>query len=93
MNYLIYNILYRFLFSKLFYNHAKKITNVHSEKGGAYGSGAQQGSDGVWRFYSYRDPNTDKTMDTFQGAVEWATEGNFSAEDLEQAKLAMFQSV
>ena len=76
-----------------YHTTALKKANVHSEKGGAYGSGAQQGSDGVWRFYSYRDHNNDKTMDTFQQAVEWACEGNFSGEDLEQAKLAMFQSV
>ena len=64
-----------------------------SEKGGAYGSGAQQGSDGVWRFFSYRDPNTDKTLETFKKGISWATEGNFTEADVNEAKLAMFQSV
>ena len=64
-----------------------------SEKGGAYGSGAQQGSDGVWRFFSYRDPNTDKTLETFKKGISWAMEGNFTEADVNEAKLAMFQSV
>ena len=64
-----------------------------SEKGGAYGSGAQQGSDGVWRFFSYRDPNTDKTLETFKNGINWAMEGNFTEADVNEAKLAMFQSV
>ena len=64
-----------------------------SEKGGAYGSGAQQGSDGVWRFFSYRDPNTDKTLETFKKGINWAMEGNFTEADVNEAKLAMFQSV
>jgi Zn-dependent M16 (insulinase) family peptidase len=29
------------------------------EKGGAYGSGAMSG-EGLWSFYSFRDPNTTK---------------------------------
>jgi Zn-dependent M16 (insulinase) family peptidase len=31
------------------------------EKGGAYGSGAMSG-EGLWSFYSFRDPNTTRYM-------------------------------
>lgn len=44
------------------------------EKGGAYGGGAGQSS-GLFYFYSYRDPNTDKTINSFQGAVDWVLNG------------------
>jgi Zn-dependent M16 (insulinase) family peptidase len=44
------------------------------EKGGAYGGGAGQSS-GLFYFYSYRDPNVDKTINSFKGAVDWVLSG------------------
>ncbi len=44
------------------------------EKGGAYGGGAGQ-SNGIFYFYSYRDPNIDKTINSFKGAVDWVLNG------------------
>ena len=38
------------------------------EKGGAYGSGCRIG-EGVLNFFSYRDPNVDKTFSAFNMAV------------------------
>ncbi|XP_059165044.1 presequence protease, mitochondrial-like [Physella acuta] len=62
------------------------------EKGGAYGSGAQLGS-GVFSFFSYRDPNSLKTLDVFKRCVEWASKGDFTAEDVDEAKLGVFQKI
>jgi Zn-dependent M16 (insulinase) family peptidase len=41
---------------------SKYLLREVREKGGAYGAGARQSSTGLLHFYSYRDPNTDKTI-------------------------------
>ena len=46
------------------------------EKGGAYGGGCRLG-DGVLNFYSYRDPNFEKTFESFQNGVFRVSEGKF----------------
>ena len=38
------------------------------EKGGAYGSGCKIGN-GVMNFYSYRDPNVEKTYNAYKLAI------------------------
>jgi Zn-dependent M16 (insulinase) family peptidase len=64
------------------------------EKGGAYGGGAySRGLDGVFGFYSYRDPNPQNTMEIMKGAGQWAVEKQWTDRDLEEAKLSVFQSV
>ena len=64
------------------------------EKGGAYGGGAySRGLDGVFGFYSYRDPNPQNTMGIMRGAGQWAVEKQWTDRDLEEAKLSVFQSV
>jgi Zn-dependent M16 (insulinase) family peptidase len=64
------------------------------EKGGAYGGGAySRGLDGVFGFYSYRDPNPQNTMEIMRGAGQWAVEKQWTDRDLEEAKLSVFQSV
>ncbi|CAK8684431.1 unnamed protein product [Clavelina lepadiformis] len=63
------------------------------EKGGAYGGGARHGDDGIFRFYSYRDPNVTKTIEAFEKGVDWLISGDFDQQDIDEAKLAVFQSV
>ncbi|PMD34699.1 presequence protease-like protein [Hyaloscypha variabilis F] len=64
------------------------------EKGGAYGGGAySRGLDGVFGFYSYRDPNPQNTTEIMRGAGQWAVEKQWTDRDLEEAKLSVFQSV
>lgn len=64
------------------------------EKGGAYGGGAySRGLDGVFGFYSYRDPNPLNTIKVMRGAGQWAVEREWTERDLEEAKLSVFQSV
>jgi Zn-dependent M16 (insulinase) family peptidase len=62
------------------------------EKGGAYGSGATT-SEGIWSFYSFRDPNTTRTLDVFAGILKWLKQGSFQEKDIEEAKLRLFSSI
>jgi len=62
------------------------------EKGGAYGGGASA-SDGVFTFYSYRDPKNLETFTVYSKAVDWAMEDNFDQADINEAILRIFQSV
>lgn len=71
---------------------AKFLHREIREKGGAYGSGAKIGG-GIFSFFSYRDPNTVRTLEAFDQAVEWASNGNFKNEDIEEAKLSVFSSI
>ncbi|KAJ9584249.1 hypothetical protein L9F63_021411 [Diploptera punctata] len=63
------------------------------EKGGAYGSGLSLSPSGVLNFYSYRDPSSTATFDVFDKSNEWIRENKFSEQDIEEAKLGVFQSV
>ncbi|XP_077997205.1 presequence protease, mitochondrial-like [Glandiceps talaboti] len=63
------------------------------EKGGAYGGGASMGTSGIFSFYSYRDPNTVETLNAFEASTEWAKEGNYTQQDIDEAKLSVFQTV
>jgi Zn-dependent M16 (insulinase) family peptidase len=65
------------------------------EKGGAYGGGASFSSiDGILSFYSYRDPNYLRTVESFQRAYEFlAGDGRMNDEDLNEAKLALFARI
>lgn len=72
----------------------KHLHHEIREKGGAYGGGAySRGLDGVFGFYSYRDPNPQNTMKIMHGAGQWAVEKQWTDRDLEEAKLSVFQSV
>lgn len=55
-------------------------------KGGAYGvfAGAN-GSEGIWFFTSYRDPQCGKTLGTFREALEYAAAGKIDASTLKKA--------
>ncbi|PRP73219.1 presequence protease, mitochondrial-like, partial [Planoprotostelium fungivorum] len=62
------------------------------EKGGAYGSGANSGT-GVWSFYSYRDPNTKRTLDTFDKVADFASSEKCSESLVKEMKLSLFGSL
>uniref|UniRef100_A0ABM5GN09 Pitrilysin metalloproteinase 1 n=1 Tax=Pogona vitticeps TaxID=103695 RepID=A0ABM5GN09_9SAUR len=72
---------------------AKFLHTEIREKGGAYGGGAQLDHSGIFAFFSYRDPNSVNTLSTFEKAAEWAKMGNFTQQDIDEAKLAVFATV
>ncbi|KAL7625187.1 Mitochondrial presequence protease [Parahypoxylon ruwenzoriense] len=78
---------------------AQLLTHKHlhheiREKGGAYGGGAyMKGLEGLFGFYSYRDPNPQNTLSIMRNAGRWAVDKQWSDQDLEEAKISVFQSV
>ncbi|CAH1789315.1 unnamed protein product [Owenia fusiformis] len=72
---------------------AKYLHREIREKGGAYGGGAGGGSPGSFSFYSYRDPNSMLTLERFDKSVQWAKEGGYKEQDIEEAKLSVFQQL
>ncbi|ERS95760.1 mitochondrial presequence protease [Sporothrix schenckii ATCC 58251] len=78
---------------------AQLLTHKHlhheiREKGGAYGGGASANAlEGVFGFYSYRDPNPANTLGIMRDAGRWSVERAWTDRDLEEAKLSIFQSV
>jgi presequence protease len=72
----------------------KHLHHEIREKGGAYGGGAySRALDGVFGFYSYRDPNPVNTMKIMTNAGRWAVDKKWSDRDLEDAKISVFQGV
>ncbi|KAF7863928.1 hypothetical protein EAF04_006893 [Stromatinia cepivora] len=72
----------------------KHLHHEIREKGGAYGGGAYSlGLDGIFGFYSYRDPNPQNTMSIMRNAGKWAVQKEWTERDLEEAKLSVFQIV
>lgn len=64
------------------------------EKGGAYGGGATYSAlDGIFSFYSYRDPSPLNTIQTMANARAWAQSYDWTKRDLEEAKLSVFQGI
>jgi len=61
------------------------------EKGGAYGGGASASASGLFSFYSYRDPRSVETVQTFERSIEWALRGDYDDETVKEAKLRVFQ--
>ncbi|XP_028987098.1 presequence protease, mitochondrial [Betta splendens] len=72
---------------------AKFLHGEIREKGGAYGGGARMGGGGLFSFYSYRDPNAVQTLSAFSRAVDWAKSGQFTQQDIDEAKLSVFSAV
>ncbi|KAL2262588.1 hypothetical protein VTK26DRAFT_853 [Humicola hyalothermophila] len=78
---------------------ASLLTHKHlhheiREKGGAYGGGAySRAIDGVFGFYSYRDPNPLNTINIMRNAGRWAVDKKWTDRDLEDAKISVFQGV
>ncbi|KAM3605131.1 uncharacterized protein V6R79_021170 [Siganus canaliculatus] len=71
---------------------AKYLHGEIREKGGAYGGGARMGA-GLFSFYSYRDPNSVQTLSAFRKGVDWAKSGQFTQQDIDEAKLSVFSAV
>lgn len=76
----------------------KHLHSVIRESNGAYGGGLNyDGLGGTLNFYSYRDPNAIKSAqsfaDTFSTAQSKLADGKWDSKDLQEAKLAIFQSV
>lgn len=62
------------------------------EKGGAYGSGANyRPQTGHFYFYAYRDPHLSRTLKTCKEALEKASQGTFSQDQLFESKLGIVQ--
>lgn len=72
----------------------KHLHHEIREKGGAYGGGAySRGLEGVFGFYSYRDPNPQNTISIMRNAGQVAVEKSWTDRDLEEAKLSVFQGL
>lgn len=64
------------------------------EQGGAYGAGADQDPNSAsFRFYSYRDPRLEQTLQDFDRAVEWVTGSGHQERQLEEAILGVIASM
>ncbi|KAI7863451.1 peptidase M16C associated-domain-containing protein [Mucor mucedo] len=64
------------------------------EKNGAYGGGARYaGLNGLFSFYSYRDPRTLETLDTYSQSVDWVQKRSFTDQEITESKLSIFQGV
>jgi Zn-dependent M16 (insulinase) family peptidase len=64
------------------------------EQGGAYGGGAgHDSSNGVFRFYSYRDPRTIETLDDFDQSVQWLMAEELSRDKVEEAILGVISGI
>ncbi|TCS42501.1 insulinase family protein [Reinekea marinisedimentorum] len=64
------------------------------EQGGAYGGGAgHDNSNGVFRFYSYRDPRLEETLTDFSNSLNWLQETPIAEELVEQAVLGVIGSL
>jgi Zn-dependent M16 (insulinase) family peptidase len=64
------------------------------ERGGAYGGGAtQDSSNGVFRFFSYRDPRLDETLEDFDGALNWLQTQTIEPSEVEQSILGVISSI
>lgn len=72
----------------------KHLHHEIREKGGAYGGGAMyKPLDGLFGFYSYRDPNPQNTLSIMRNAGSWAVNKEWTERDIEEAKISVFQSV
>ena len=64
------------------------------EANGAYGGGlTYDGLGGTLDFYSYRDPNPVKSIQTFEESFPYGLDAKWSEKDLTEAKLRVFQSI
>lgn len=70
------------------------LHRVIREQGGAYGGGASQDSAcASFRFYSYRDPRSQETLDDFDASLNWLLESDHNEQSLEEAVLGVVSSI
>ncbi|KPK51538.1 MAG: peptidase M16, partial [Thiotrichales bacterium SG8_50] len=70
------------------------LHRVIREQGGAYGGGAGHDPDiAAFRFFSYRDPRLEETLEDFDRSVEWLLEHNHESRQLEEAILGVISSI
>jgi Zn-dependent M16 (insulinase) family peptidase len=70
------------------------LHRVIREQGGAYGGGASHDSDNAaFRFFSYRDPRLEETLDDFDHAVTWLLEEKHEWRLVEEAILGVIGSI
>ena len=64
------------------------------EQGGAYGGGANHDANiAAFRFYSYRDPRLNETLDDFDRAIDWMLSGKHEWRMVEEAILGVIGSI
>lgn len=64
------------------------------EQGGAYGGGATQDAGSAsFRFYSYRDPRLEETLDDYRRSIDWMLKGGHEYAQLEEAILGVISSL
>jgi len=64
------------------------------EQGGAYGGGASQDSQsGSFRFYSYRDPRIEGTLEDFDRSLGWLKENKHEWQQVEEAILGVISAI
>ncbi len=64
------------------------------EQGGAYGGGAtHDSSNGLFRFYSYRDPRLKETFTAFKQSIDWMLTNEIGFSLVEEAILGIVSSI
>ena len=64
------------------------------EQGGAYGGGATHDTNtAAFKFYSYRDPRLEETLEDFDNAINWILENDHEYRQLEEAILGVISSM
>ena len=64
------------------------------EQGGAYGGGASQDSSSAcFRFYSYRDPRLEETLNDFDRSIDWLLKAELPKQAVEEAILGVVSSI
>jgi Zn-dependent M16 (insulinase) family peptidase len=72
----------------------KHLHHEIREKGGAYGAFAySRPVNGIFTLSSYRDPNPENTLNVMKDAGRWAAEREWTTQELEEAKLTVFQGI
>lgn len=74
---------------------SKYLLPTIREQNGAYGAGARIDMDGLFNFFSYRDPFNRKTLDAFDSSLDWLN-SNWSTitdQDIFEAKLGVLQTI
>lgn len=74
---------------------SKYLLPVVREQNGAYGAGAKLSYDGLFTFFSYRDPNSVQTLEVFDQSSNWLNEfaPKIDSQVLFEAKLGVLQQI